>query len=99
MREGARGTRCVLCKTRPTHSCAHIPTKQIGFLSGMASKCPDWLIADLCQDCHWEMDEGKYRNDIEIRFKAFALTIERRIDQGILKIDGEEHDWPPWDLM
>ena len=98
MREGARGTMCVLCEQRPTHSCAHLPTKQIGFLSGMASKCPDWLIADLCIECHAKMDGDEWRNDLQMRMKAHCLTLQRRFDQGVLTVRGEEHDWPPWEF-
>ena len=98
MREGARGTTCVICEHAPTHSCAHLPTKQIGQLSGWATKAPDWLIADLCQTCHIKMDHGEWRNDVEIRWKAHALTIQRRIDQGILTVKGEDHEWPMWEF-
>lgn len=99
MRAGARGTLCVLCRCQPTHSCAHLPTRQIGFMSGWATKCPDWLIGDLCAGCHYRMDEGDWRNDIEIRWKAHALTLQRRIDQGILRVHGEAHAWPEWEFV
>ena len=105
MREGARGTLCVLCKCQPTHSCAHLPTKQIGFMSGWATKCPDWLIGDICIECHQRMDYGDWRNDVEIRWKAHALTIQRRFDQGILivfdeaKHEVEDHKWEQWEFV
>ncbi len=98
MREGARDTICVICRRAPTHSCAHLPTKQIGFMGGQATKCPDWLIADLCQTCHIKMDHGEWRNDMEIRWKAHALTLQRRFDQDILRVYGEDHTWPQWEF-
>jgi hypothetical protein len=65
----------------------------IGFPGGVARKCPDWLLADLCLDCHQKMDHGEWRNDHQIRMKALAKTIERRIHQGLLVVPGEEHEW------
>ncbi len=105
MRDGARDTMCVLCKINPTQCCAHLPTKQIGFMGGVAGKVPDWLIADLCQECHLKMDGVEWRNDIEIRMKAHCLTIQRRFDQGILVVidpvrgTAEDHYWPTWEFQ
>jgi len=70
----------------------------------MATKCPDWLIADLCQKCHIRMDHGDWRNDIEIRWKAHALTLQRRFDQGRLVVidpykgTAEDHAFPAWEF-
>lgn len=91
-REGGRDLNCVLCEVRPVHSGAHLPHSAIGFQGGNR-KAPDWLLADLCMECHARMDGVEWRNDHQIRMKALALTIERRFHQGLLVIPNENHEW------
>lgn len=92
-REGGRGLSCVLHPGRPVHSGAHLPHAAIGFPGGKGYKCSDLLLGDVCMECHHELDQGDWRNDHQIRMKIFALTVERRIHQGILVVPGEKHEW------
>lgn len=98
LREGARDTFCVLHPGVPTHSCAHLPTGEIGFGGGVALKCPDYLIADACQPCHFKLDHGEWRRDLGMRWKFHILTMQRRFDQGILIVRGEDHTFPEWEF-
>ena len=93
LREGGRGKDCVFCPGKPVHSGAHLPHSAVGFPSGKAYKCPDWLLADLCDECHGRMDQGDWRNDHQIRMRALCLTLERRFHQGLLTVPGENHEW------
>ena len=72
----------------------HLPHNAYGFPAGMGQKTHDWLQADCCLVCHYKLDEGEWRNDIEIRMKALCLTIQRRFDEGVIVIPGEEHTAP-----
>jgi len=75
------------------HSGAHLPHKAIGFGGGTGYKCPDFLIGDVCVECHARLDSGSWRNDHQTRMRIFALTIERRFHQGLLVVRGEQHEW------
>ncbi len=92
-REAGRDFDCVFCPGKPVHSGAHLPHHAVGFPGGKAYKCPDWLLADLCIDCHEKMDGEEWRNDHQMRMKALCLTIERRYHQGVIVIPGEDHVW------
>lgn len=72
----------------------HLPHNAIGFPAGMGQKTHDWLQGDCCNLCHYKLDEGEWRNDHEMRMKALALTIQRRFDEGVIVIPGEEHIAP-----
>lgn len=85
---------CVLCGgPRPSMPC-HLPHNVIGFPAGMGQKTHDWLTADCCDDCHARLDRGDWRNDHGVRMRAFCLTLQRRFDEGVLRVAGEDHEAP-----
>lgn len=72
----------------------HLPHSAIGFPAGTGQKTMDWLTGDCCMECHHKLDHAEWRNDHQMRMKALALTIQRRLDEGLLVIVGEEHAAP-----
>lgn len=89
LREGGRDLCCVNCPGKPVHSGAHLPIHYAGF-GGRGIKAPDWLLADLCQQCH-EYADGKGRHDYEFRHLSLVRTLQRRFWQGLLIVPGEDH--------
>jgi hypothetical protein len=59
--------------------------------AGTGQKTHDWLGGHLGQRCHDYADGPEGRNDHAWRAKAFALTIQRLFDRGLLTIPGEVH--------
>lgn len=98
LREAPRGLCCVMCaqdgRYPPAVGLCHLPHYEWGFGAGVGEKCPDWLGAHLCHDCHTYTDGPLGRNDHPWRARAFALTIQRLIHLGILVIRGENHAIP-----
>ena len=95
LRNAARGEVCVRCE-RPVKNetvvLCHLPLNAWGFGSSMAGKCPDWLGAHLCDECHAWIDGPDGRRDAETRGRVLAATLARLFDNGTLQIKGERHD-------
>ncbi len=89
LREGGRGLSCVIHPGKPVHSGAHLPWHSEGH-GGRGIKAPDWLLADLCHECHIYAD-GDGRHDFEFRHRALIRTIERRFWQGLLVVPGQDN--------
>jgi len=66
-----------------------LPLHSAGY-GGRGYKAPDWLLADLCHECHVYAD-GDGRHDYEFRHRSLVRTIERRFFQGLLVVPGEDH--------
>ena len=94
LRKAAHGKTCVLCGTEQSSMPCHLPHNAIGFPAGVGQKTMDWLTGDCCTGCHYKLDHGEWRHDHQIRMKALALTIQRRLDEGLLVIKGENHEAP-----
>ena len=95
----AEGQACVNCGVRDdTVVAAHYSgiRSQI-FGKGKGIKCHDLLSADLCRKCHFSMDnnESSHLKDRYMRkidsseqfLFCVAMTLVRRIKQGVLKVD------------
>lgn len=91
LRTSAHGKTCVLCGSEDSSMPCHLPHSAIGFAAGIGEKTHDWLTADCCMECHWKLDHGEWRNDFMIRMRALTCTIQRRINEGKLIIEGEKH--------
>lgn len=93
LRLAGHGKTCVLCGDGISMPC-HLPHGAIGFPAGVGQKIHDWLAADCCDRCHYKLDHGEWRNDHQIRMKAHCLTLQRRFDEGVIVIPGEDHVAP-----
>lgn len=93
LRKASHGKRCVLCEVGISMPC-HLPHAAIGMAAGTGQKTHDWLVADCCDECHYKLDHGEWRNDHQVRHKAHALTLQRRFDEGVLLVAGEDHTAP-----
>lgn len=94
LRQAGHGKTCVLCELGQSSMPCHLPHNGIGFPAGTGQKTHDWLTADCCAKCHFKLDHGEWRNDYQMRMKALTLTVQRRIDEGVLLIAGEDHTAP-----
>lgn len=92
LRQAAHGKTCVLCDLEQSSMPCHLPHNGIGFPAGTGQKVHDWLTGDCCTDCHFKLDHGEWRNDHQMRMKALTLTLQRRFDEGLLVVTGEQHE-------
>ena len=99
LREAARDQSCINCGVKDsTVVGAHLQgMRASAFGKGIASKCHDWVLADLCSRCHAafdnygisEFDDKTTRAiDHSEQFLFCILkTIEWRIDQGLINYE------------
>lgn len=104
-REGAKGQACVNCGVNDgTTVLAHYQgMRGQSFGKGTGTKPHDVCGADLCAKCHAEFDagEGSYvqdkfqrKIDLSERFMfCCAMTLIRRVHQGILYTDDMSLPW------
>jgi hypothetical protein len=92
LREAARDQSCIRCGKRDgTVVGAHYTgVRRLALGGGFGKKCHDLFIADLCFECHREMDtnrnkETKWEHSEEFLF-LIVQTIGRRLEQGKLRI-------------
>lgn len=91
LRQAGHGKTCVLCELGQSSMPCHLPHSAIGCAAGTGQRTHDWLTGDCCTECHFKLDHGEWRNDFQMRMKALALTIQRRFDEGMILIPGEDH--------
>jgi len=88
LRDSARNQSCVWCGNDEEGKVVlcHISHKN----SGMALKCPDYMSADLCNECHDRVD-GRTEESVDLSFKARLITesFYRRVQRGTYQADGE----------
>lgn len=94
LRQAGHAKSCVLCESERASMPCHLPHAAIGCPAGTGEKTHDWLVGDCCGACHYKLDHGEWRNDFQMRMKALALTIQRRLDEGVLIVAGEDHVAP-----
>jgi hypothetical protein len=97
LRDAARGQSCVRCgKTENVVGCHYTGVRRLSFGGGFGIKVHDFLIADLCQECHHYMDTlsrkkdgtSEYLHSEEFLY-LIALTWERRVvHQGLFLVGG-----------
>ncbi len=97
LRNAARGQSCVRCgKTEGVVGCHYTGVRRLAFGGGFGIKVHDFLIADLCQECHHYMDTlsrkkdgtAEYLHSEEFLY-LIALTWERRVvHQGLFSVGG-----------
>jgi hypothetical protein len=92
LREASRDQSCIRCGKRDgTIVGAHYTgTRRLALGGGFGKKCHDLFIADLCFECHREMDtvrnkETKWEHSEEFLF-LIVQTIGRRLEQGIITV-------------
>jgi hypothetical protein len=85
IRKLAKGQPCVSCGNwDDSVVLAHLPIKGVAE-AGMGGKVLCLWGAHLCASCHFAADHGEYRNDIHWRARMVYKTLERLVDQGLLK--------------
>lgn len=86
LKRAAEGKSCVACDADDgTTITAHLPTAGISD-AGKGIKCDDFWSAHLCSRCHFEADEGKYRNDVFWRAQMVARTMRRNFKNGKVRV-------------
>lgn len=99
--DGARDQACVNCGARDgTVVAAHYTGLRSSLLGkGTGHKPHDLCVADLCHKCHYSFDvagggksfEQKIDKSEQFLFNIIK-TIMRRVDQGVVKIEGLKDD-------
>lgn len=99
LREAAKDQSCINCGVLDGSIVgAHLQgMRGNSFGRGIAAKCHDWVLADLCSKCHAAFDNYGISDfddrttraiDHSEQFLFCILkTIERRIEQGLIKIE------------
>lgn len=84
--KAAKDQACVLCGSFGSTVSAHCNMTEHG--KGTGIKCPDSLVAWLCQDCHRRVDEGHCTKDERrlLWYRAFARTVVQLFEQGIVVV-------------
>jgi len=90
--KASNGQVCVRCgKTQGVVGAHYTGVRRLKLGGGYGIKVHDWLVADLCQECHLYMDtlsrekEKRYGHSEEF-FYYIALTLERRFLHGTLVV-------------
>lgn len=85
----AEGWPCVICGVNDeTVVACHLPHTGYGMPAGTGGKTHDWLTAHCCRKCHDKLDSGEWRNDYQIRMKAFCATLQRAFDAQVFDVFG-----------
>lgn len=92
LRDASEGQICVRCGSRQGVVGAHYTgARRLAYGGGLGIKVHDFLIADLCAECHLYMDQ--LSRDKEKRWEHseefhhyIALTLERRFVQGVVMV-------------
>jgi len=95
--DGAKGQTCILCGADDgtvvgAHYCGY-GAERLG--RGARLKTTDIAIADICHRCHSYLDlyiDGNSEERAVHFLIAIVLTIERRLKQGKLIVQGEEQE-------
>lgn len=102
LRDASNGQACVRCgKTEGVVDCHYTGVRRHAYGGGYGKKVHDFLIADLCQECHVYMDtisRERSQSDEQDKDGAFlhseeflhfvVLTLERRFVQGVIVVKG-----------
>lgn len=88
LRDAPRDESCVMCGYALPGEVvgAHLPMVEFG---GLATKCPDWMLAHLCSrpnGCHDYADSEEGRKDWMWRMLALCRTLDRLFAQGRIKV-------------
>ena len=94
LRDASEGQRCVRCgSTHGVVGAHYTGARRLAYGGGLGIKVHDFLIADLCDECHRHMDQ--LSRDKEKRWEHseefhhyIALTLERRFVQGVVIVKG-----------
>jgi hypothetical protein len=100
LRDASNGQSCVRCGARETVVGAHYTgARRHAYGGGLSKKVHDFLIADLCGECHRYMDQLARASAGKDGIKEFlhseeflhliALTLERRFVQGVIIVKGQ----------
>lgn len=92
LRNAADGQSCVRCgRTEGVVGCHYTGARRLAYGGGFGIKVHDFLIAHLCGNCHWEMDQlcrnknAKYEHSEEF-LHLVALTLIRLFHQGLIVV-------------
>lgn len=84
----ANGQPCAYCGQIGTTIAAHVRSVELG--SGVALKAPDFFVADLCYDCHNQVDgrAGKLSREerMDLWTRAYLRTVARWFAQGVVVV-------------
>ena len=101
MLDGARDQTCVNCGRRDgTVVAAHYTGLRSNLLGkGTGHKPHDLCVADLCSHCHYHFDVAGGGNSFEQKIDkseqflfAIIKTLIRRIEQGVIQIEGHRNE-------
>lgn len=102
----SKGETCVRCdRQRETVVPAHYTGVRRGdFGGGMSIKVHDFIVADLCDECHAYMDrlsrdkEGRWGHSEEFMYYVM-LTLEKRFVSGAIRIARKSEVLPEADVV
>ena len=101
LRDASEGQVCVRCGSNDNVvGCHYTGVRRLAYGGGFGQKVHDFLIADLCQECHKFLDTlsrsktRRWEHSEEFQH-CILLTLERRFVQGIIVVKGGTVDALP----